>query len=96
MPQLQYNTEAIASASQTIGTRAAQLEQEITSFFALANGLSGSPDWSGPSAVAFKNNATDWNARATRLTEALQAIQLAVGKTGTNVAQTDATNASMF
>lgn len=96
MPQLQYNTESIAQASTTIGARAAQLEQEIASFFALANGLAGSSDWSGPAAEAFRAHSGDWNNRATAIREALQYIQKAVGTSGARVGEADTDNKGLF
>jgi WXG100 family type VII secretion target len=94
MPQFNVATEEVIQAGKTINSLSAQIEDLIRQCKQTAEGAREA--WTGNASGAFEDAMTQWNTAALAVKTAAADLGRATSTAGTNYADTEATNTSMF
>jgi len=86
--------DSVQAAGRQIQMLSGQIEELIGQLRATATNVQG--EWKGAANSAFENAMGDWNVAANRIHEAATSIGIATQTAGTNYADTEQRNTSMF
>lgn len=86
--------DSVQAAGRQIQMLSGQIEELIGQLRATATNVQG--EWKGAANSAFEGAMGDWNVAANRIHEAATSIGIATQTAGTNYAETESKNTSMF
>ena len=94
MTQITVTTDEVVAAGNKINALSGQIEDLINQCRATAEQVRGG--WTGTASSAFGDAMMQWNTAANAIQKAATDIGQATRVAGTNYADTEATNTSMF
>jgi len=94
MAQISVVTDAVQQAGSRIVSLSEQIEGLIGQLQSTATSVSG--EWTGAASAAFESAMGEWRSAAMNIHMAATQIGQATLQSGTNYAETEATNTSMF
>lgn len=92
--QFQVDTHQIASAAGDIRRMPGQIESDVAGMMSRLSALQSA--WRGSAASGFQQVVTQWSATQRQVRESLDSIETALARAGSQYADTEAANASLF
>ncbi len=92
--QFQVDTERIQAASGDISRIGAEIDSQVAAMMSKLTALQDA--WKGSASDRFQGVVSEWRATQTKVRESLDHISTALGQAGTQYAETEQANTSMF
>jgi early secretory antigenic target protein ESAT-6 len=92
--QYQVDTDRIQAASGDINRISADIDAQVAAMTSKLNGLQDA--WKGSASDRFQGVVSEWRATQTRVRESLDHISRALAQAGTQYADAERANTSMF